>query len=895
MHDWIGYVRGKLPPLNAGPQRESAIIAELALQMEQTYNDAISAGEPEAVALRRARAQFADWQGLAGDINSVERRALSANRATLLAGFLRDLRYASRSLMRSPGFAAVAIATLAFGIGANTAIFTLVDAVAIRSVPYYQANRLVAVETRKAQQPELEPWTSTLDFADLRQHATSFATLAGVSPIWNVVMTGRGETERVESLYVSADFFPTLGVGAQVGRTFTAEEDIRARPAAVVVLSHALWSRRFGADAAILGQAITFDSQSYRVIGVLPGDFRYAGEPVAGTASEIDAWFPLAANPIVNSARSLRFLKVVGRLKPGISIAQCADEVRRIGNNVSSENPATNRGFVMDAKGFSAQVTGRFRLAMLLLLGTVGFVLLMACANVANLLMARASARQREISIRAALGASRLRLFQQMLAEGAVLAVAGGVSGIGLAYFALRFLVAVAPTSLVHPGSVALDGRALAFTTFAVVIATLLASLPTGWRVARDQIECGLRSSGRSFTGGGNRLRSALVVVQIAAALVLMVGAGLLIRSFQRVLAVDPGFRPANLLTVSTQLPSGTQSPAQRTALLRTIRESLQAMPGVESVAAISRLPLLGSNLSTWLFPEGKFLPGEPGHDVEYRAATINYFTTMGIPLKAGKLFDDRDIATPDANILVNETAARKFWPGENPVGKRVKLGTRPERHPWITVIGIVGDVRHSGIDAEPRPEVYRPDVLSPLGAPILVVRTVSDPGLLAPSITARIRSVAAGMPTYNVFSMQALVDRSTAQRRFVMLLLTGFAAAALILAGVGVYGTVSQSVVQRTQEIGLRMALGASPGSALRLVLGQGVRLTAAGLMAGSVGAFGLARGMRSMLFAIGPMDAVAYLEAALLLAVFAGLACYFPARRATRVDPLVALRSNS
>ncbi len=375
-------------------------------------------------------------------------------------------------------------------------------------------------------------------------------------------------------------------------------------------------------------------------------------------------------------------------------------------------------------------------------------------------------------------------------------------------------------------------------------------------------------------------MRSALVVVQIAAALVLMVGAGLLIRSFQRVLEVDPGFRPANLLTVSTQLPPGTQSPAQRTALLATIRESLLALPGVQSVAAVSRLPLLGSNLSTWLFPEGKFLPGEPGFDVEYRAATINYFTTMGIPLKAGKLFDDRDLANPDVNILLNETAARKFWPGENPVGKRIKLGTRTERNPWITVIGIVGDVRHSGIDAEPRPEVYRPDVLSPLGSPILVVRTLSDPELLSASITAKIRAVAAGMPTYNVFSM---------------LLLTGFAAGALILAGVGVYGMVSQLVVQRTQEIGLRMALGASSRSALLLVLGQGGRLMAAGLVAGSVGAFGLAQWMRNMLFEIGPMDAVAYLEAALLLAMFAGLACYFPARRATRVDPLVALRSNS
>jgi len=357
---------------------------------------------------------------------------------------------------------------------------------------------------------------------------------------------------------------------------------------------------------------------------------------------------------------------------------------------------------------------------------------------------------------------------------------------------------------------------------------------------------------------------------------------------------VDPGFRPQNVLTISTQVPPSARTPAERTTIYRAIRDRVAAVPGVEDVAAVSRLPLMGSNLGVWMFLEGKYTPGEPGHDVEYRVATPNYFGTMGIPLRAGRLFSDRDDANPGEVLLVNETAARKFWPGESAVGKRVKLGAPPERFPWVTVVGVVGDVRHVGLDTEPRPEVYRPYAYNPLGAPILVVRTAADPAPLAGLLSAKVRSVNAGVPAYNVYPMEALVERSTAERRFVMLLLTGFAIAALLLAGVGIYGTVAQSVAHRTQEIGLRMALGASPGAAMWLVFAQGVRLTAVGIAAGSMVAWGLTRLMRGLLFAVRPLDPAAFLGAAIALAGFAALACYVPARRATRVDPLVALRQD-
>ncbi|HEV3200474.1 MAG TPA: ABC transporter permease [Bryobacteraceae bacterium] len=897
MHDWRGYVRKHLPPLAVGPQRENAIVAELALQLEQAYGDALAGGSSEPEASRLAQCQFGDWDALAREINRSELPAVpgvARPAGGVFAGAARDARFAARFLVRNPAFAAIAVATLAFGIGGNTAVFTMVDAVALRSLPYRQADRLMAIETRKAQQPELEPWTSALDFFDIRAQTTTFSAVAAISPIWSVVMTGRGEAERLESLYVSANLFPMLGVNAELGRTFLPKEDNHTQASNVVVLSHSLWQRRFGADRNVLGTSVNLDSGTYTVIGVLPSNFRYAGEPVAGTASEIDAWLPLSANPIVGSPRLLRFLKVAGRMKPGVSLQQSQDEIRRIGVRLAEQYPASNRGFAYDVQPLSAQVTGRFRVAMLLLLGTVGFVLLMACANVANLLLARASARQREISIRAALGASRFRLLRQLLTEGVVLAVAGGAAGLVVAYIGLRFLIRTAPATLLRPGEVVLDGRALLFTSAAVLACALLAGLPPAWRIVRADIESTLRGSGRGMMAGNHRLRSALVVVQVSVALVLMVGAGLLIRSFQRLLDVDPGFRPDNLITISTQMPQSAQTPAQRTALFRTMQEELTKIPGVQSVGVVSRLPLLGSNLGAWLFVEGKYLPGEPGYDVEYRVASPNYFAAMGIPLRAGRLFDEHDDANPAAGIVINQTAAHKFWPSEDPIGKRVKLGTPPERFPWITVLGVVGDVRHVGLDTDPRPEVYRPYAVNPLGTPILVIRTAADSRPLIGLMSAKVRSVSAGVPAYNVYAMQALVDRSTAQRRFVMLLLTGFAVAALLLAGVGVYGTVSQSVVQRTQEIGLRMALGASPAAASWLVFQQGILLTGAGIAAGSLAAVGLTRLMRKMLFEVRPLDPVSFLAAAIALGAFAALACYLPARRATRVDPLVALRQD-
>ena len=896
MPDFREYVRGHLPPLSVSPERENEIVAELALQIEQAYSEALAAGASEPEALRRSTAPFSDWPALAHNINAAERQPppLEPARGGLLAGGLRDLRRAARFLLRNPAFAAIGIFTLAFGIGGNTAVFTMVDAVALRGLPYPHADQLMAIETHKVQQPEIEPWTSALDFFDLRDGARSFSSLAAISPVWSVVLTGRGEAEQLNALYVSADFFPMLGVKPALGRTFLPAEDNRAQPSGVVMLSHAFWQRRMGGASDVLGQSIALDGGSATVVGVLPADFRYAGEPLAGTAEDIDVWMPLASNQLAGSVRNVRFLKVIGRLRPGVSREQARQEIRSLGSALAERYPDTDRGFAGDIQPLRDQVTGRFRVAMLLLLGTVGFVLLMVCASVANLLLARASARGREMAVRAALGASRFRLLRQLLTEGLLLASIGGALGLVVAQLGLRFLIASGPENLVRAHEIRLDARALLFTTAAVFLCALVAGLPPAWRMARSSIETALREGGRSLTGGHHRLRSALVAAQVAVALTLMIGAGLLVRSLQRVLDVDPGFQARNLLTISTQVPLNSQTPEQRAAVYKLIRERLLAVPGVQQVGAVSRLPLAGRNLGTQVYAEGKFTPGEPGLDVEYRVATDSYFPTMGIPLHAGRWFDEHDDANPRSVILINETLARKLWPGESAVGKRIKLGTGPAT-PWITVVGVVGDLRHSGIDQQPLPELYRPYAVNPLFNPILVVRTGGDPAPLARALGAAVRSVDPTVPVYNVYLMQTLLDRSAQQRRFVMWLLTGFAMTALLLAGVGVYGTVAHAVVQRTQEIGLRVALGASPAAALLLVFRQGMGLTVAGIAAGWLAAAGLTHFMRKMLFEVGPLDPAAFALAAVTLAGCAALACYFPARRATRVDPLVALRHDS
>ena len=655
------------------------------------------------------------------------------------------------------------------------------------------------------------------------------------------------------------------------------------------MLSHEFWERRLGARRDILGSALTLDGSPYTVIGVLPRDFRYLGEPLTGTASEIAAWMPLAENQLIGTPRGVRFLKLIGRLKPGAPAESATAEIRGIGQTLTREYPASNNAVSMGAVPLAERIAGAHRLTALLLLGAVGFVLLMACANVASLLLARAAARRKDVAVRAALGASRYRLMRQLLVEGLVLAAAGGAAGLLVAYWGVRLLAAAAPLGLL-PETLHLNWRALLFTAAAVVICTAAAGFPPAWNVLNGNLQQALRQAGRSLTRGSHRLRASLVVLQVAAALALLAGAGLLIRSFTRLLDVNPGFDAHNLISISTQTPPSFAKPEQRTALYQRIRGELLSIPGVDTVDAVSRLPLSGTTLGSAVLVEGHAPDNGEGPNVEFRRSTPGYFGTMRIPLRAGRVFDDHDGAAQVA--VISETMQRKLWHGESAIGRRMKLGPDPAHLPWVTVIGVVGDVRHYALDTEAPATVYMPYALSPFYAPILVIRTrVEAEGMLS-TLAAKIRSVDAALPAYNIYSMETLIDRSTAQRRFVMSLLTGFAVAALLLAAVGVFGAVSQSVAQRTQEIGLRMALGSSPGEAMAMVFRDGMRLALVGALIGIAAAAGLTQLLRNLLFEVQPLDPASFVGAVVTLLGFAALACYIPARRATRVDPLVALR---
>jgi predicted permease len=875
--DWRKFVEERLPTAGADVQ------AELTQHLEQAYAEALDGGQSEKEATAWAESRFADWRSLSREI------AESKRRSGALTGGMQDVRQALRFFRVNPGFAAIAIATLAFGIGGNTAIFTMADALALRGLPYPESDRLMAIETSWPRQSEIEPWTSALDFFDLRARAHSFSAMAALSPVWSDILTGVGPAERLETLYVSSSFFPMLGARAELGRTFTGQEDPGVRGKPVAVLSHAFWERRFGARRDVLGSAITLNGAPFTVIGVLPRDFRYLGAPLSGTTSEIAVWMPLADNQLIGTPRGVRFLKAIGRLKPGAPALAAAAEVRGIGQTLQHEYPASNNDVSMDALPLTTRISGAHRLTALLLLGAVGFVLLMACANVASLLLARAAARRRDVAVRAALGASRYRILRQLLAEGLVLAATGGAAGWLLAWWGVRALTAAAPPGLL-PEALHLDWRALAFTAAAVLICTLAAALPPAWNALNGDLHHTLRQAGRGLTRVSHRLRAALVTLEVAAALALLAGAGLLIHSFTRLLDVNPGFDPHNLTSITTQTPPTLSKAEQRAALYQRMRDELLAVPGVESVNAVSRLPLSGSTLGSSVVVEGRTPHQGEGPSVEFRRSTPGYFATMRIPLRSGRLFDDHDGAGQVA--VISESMQRRLWPGENAVGRRIKLGPNPAQLPWITVIGVVGDVRHYALDAEAPATVYVPYAGSPLFSPILVIRTRAEAGEMLSTLAAKIRALDAALPVYDIYSMETLIDRSTAQRRFVMSLLTGFAMAGLLLAAVGVFGAVSQAVAQRTQEIGLRMALGSSPGEAVAMVFRDGMRLALQGAAIGIAAAMGLTQLLRNLLFEIQPLDPVSFAGAVIILLIFAALACYLPARRATRVDPLIALR---
>ena len=822
---------------------------------------------------------------------------------------LQDIRFGVRMLRRSPGFAAAAILTLALGIGANTAIFSVVNAVLLRPLAYRDSPSLVNIWGKFEKDGIPQNWISEPEYWDLLDHNESFAQVAAYA------LGGRANLTRADAPPVqvseastTADVLPMLGIVPVVGRSFSSEED-QPGHSHYVLLSYALWESQFGGDPNIGGKPIQLDGEAYSIVGVLPKQFSLGGKQ--------DLWVPLGLDRAKPQGRGSHYLHVVGRLKPGVNPVQASAALVTLAGDLRRGYPndygPESKNFDMFMVPVKEQLIGRIRPALLVLLGAVVFVLLIACANVANLMLARASAREKELAIRAAMGAGRTRLVRQLLTESLLLGLAGGLLGLVLAYWGVNTLRALVPPNTPRMDEVQLDSAVLAFTFGVSLLTGLFFGLVPSWHLARNDLREALSEAGRgtSVSGKTLHLRSWLVVSELALAVLLLVGAGLLIRSFNRLLDVSPGFQTQHLLTMELSLPEKTYldgAPVQK--FFTELLASVKTVPGVESAGAVSQLPLSDSYTSGSVFFEDTSIPDIPrlailGNlpymEIDQRAATSEYFQAMQIPLVRGRLLNEADDASALLVAVVDTNFARRFWPHGDAIGRRVGIDTIPNSNPqmprWRTIVGVVGHVKHYALDVEGREQIYFPhrQPLYGVFAPrdmTLAVRTSQDPGSVTNAIRERIFAIDKGLPPYNIATMDQLVSTSVAQPRLNLSLLVAFAVLALLLAAVGVYGVMAYAVTQRTHEFGIRTALGASPTDVLKQVFLEGGRLAAIGLGLGLIAALLLTRLMASLLFGVSPSDPMTLGLVAVILALVALAACYIPARRAARVDPVIALR---
>jgi putative ABC transport system permease protein len=793
-------------------------------------------------------------------------------------------------LLKSPGFTAAAIIALALGIGANTAIFSVVNSVLLRPLGYREPERLVTI-SHLYPKLDLVASVSAPGYIDYRDQASVFEQTAASTNFSYNVTGGGGDPERVQGRRVTANFFPLLGVAPTLGRTFLAEEDAPDK-ARVAVLSHGLWQRRFGGDPLIINRTITLNNESYMVLGVMPAEFKFGRD---------ELWAPIAFTPeqLSNDRRGSEYLGVMARLKPGVTIEQAQTELDLIARRIVEANPGTypaDSRWGVQLKSLNEEVVGDVRPALLVLMGAVGFLLLIACSNVANLMLARAAARSREIAIRTALGASRLRLVRQLLTESLLLAFIGATAGLLLALWGIDLLVALEPANIPRAREISIDARVLLFTFGLSLVTGVLFGILPAVQASRPELSGALKEGARgSSLGAGLRsARSLLVVAEIAVALVLLVGAGLMVRSFSRLLTVSPGFRTDNVLTLQVALPTTKyKEPQQRRAFYQELLGQIKAMPGVEAAGAVSNLPLGGAGTSFTFQIEGRPTPeGVLSPHTDGRVATTDYLQTMSIPLQRGRYFSERDNADGQQVAIIDETLARLYFPGEDPVGKRVSFEGPPENRIWREIVGVVGAIRHKGLDAEFKGQLYYPHAQSPAGGMYIVLRTSNDPTSLFSAVRGAVRAVDKDQPVYNVRTMTEVLNNSVAQKRFSMFLLSIFAGVALVLTAVGIYGVMAYTVSARTNEMGIRIALGAKSRDILRLIVGQGMILALAGVAAGLVAALCVTRVMSSLLYGVSTTDPLTFAAIALLLTGVALLACYVPARRATKVDPIIALR---
>ena len=802
--------------------------------------------------------------------------------------FIQDIRFGIRMLAKEPMFSIIAVITLALGIGANTAIFSVVNGVLLRPLPFKEPDRLMMIrETKLPQFPEFS--VAPGNFLDWKKQNTVFERLVAYKGS-SLNLIGTGDPERLRALNVTEGFFAMLGAQPQLGRDFLAEED-QVGHNNVVILSYGLWQRRFSGDPKILNQTITLNRQAYTVIGVMPATFHFgSGE------NELDLWTPMAFTEEQAQNHGGHGLAAIGQLKPGVTVDQARAEMSAIAGRLAAQYPV-DIGWdvkIMPLLEFSVR---SIKPALLVLLVAVVFVLLIACANVANLLLARAAGRQKEIATRTSLGASRWRIVRQLLTESLLLSLLGGALGLALAKWGMDLLLTLAPPDLPRLNNVSLDGRALAFTATITLLTGVIFGLVPALQSSKPNLNETMKDAGRGSTEGGRRqrIRSTLVVLEVATALVLLVGAGLMIKSFWQLQKVDPGFNPDNALTVQVSLPK-TKYPeeSQQVAFFQQLIERVATLPGVQSAGAGHVVPLSGNDFVLAFEIDGR-PPLQPGvtQSTNYYSVSADYFKAMGIPLRRGRVFTERDIKDSPRVAVINETMAKKIFPDEDPIGKRITFDNRQKGNPeWYEIVGIVGDVKQYGLDQVTTMQTYEPYIQQTFPYMTLVVRTTGDPTNLNAAIRSEVLKLDKEQPTTNFKTLNEFFSISIAQQRFSVVLLGVFAVVALLLSAVGIYGVLSYAVTQRTHEIGIRVALGARRRDVLRLVVGRGLLLTVIGVAGGLGAAFALTRLMASLLFGVTATDAVTFASVASLLLAVALLACYIPARRATKVDPLVALR---
>jgi putative ABC transport system permease protein len=808
-----------------------------------------------------------------------------------------DIRYGLRMLAKAPGFTLVAVLTLALGIGANTAIFSVVSAVLLRSLPFSLPNELVRVVSVRARDNAPDN-ASYPDFKDWRAQSHSFSQMAAYRTE-SFTLTGQGDPAHIEGAVVSAELFPLLRVQPLLGRTFLPEEDTPgAGPTGLaVILSHGLWRQHFGADPAIVGRTIDLDNRSFTVVGVMPAGFQF---PIQ--SGPIDFWTTIAVDLVemqgekpMASQRGAHYLDVIGRLKPEFSPSQAQAELATIVSNLNKQYTDNAPRTIWVVPELRQLVSG-VRPALLILLGAVGCVLLIACANVGNLLLSRGVARQREMTVRGALGASRWRMIRQLLTESIMLGLAGGALGVTLALWGIPPLVRLVPEDVPRIAEIRLNAPVLLFTLALSLLTGILFGLAPALRLSRARFLESLKEGGRGALEGqhGSRLRSVLVVCDVAVAAILLVGAGLLIKSFLRLERVDPGYDPHRVLTFKVDLPDSTYTKERQAAFYQQALARLNQLPGVHSASAVLPLPLDGDEVDTLLELEGQPLDRSNPLRTNYTWVEPGYFGTVGIRLREGRDFNDRDNLATSPVVIVNETIARRYFPGQDPIGKRIRphIGNGYPTPPMREIVGVVGDVKQTDLTTETGPQVYVPRSQSPFVGMIFVVRTEVAPLSILGAARKQISEIDKDLPIYDVKTLDQYFAQSVGQPHFFTTLLGIFAVLALLLAAVGLYGVISHSAAQRTHEIGLRMALGANKRDVLTLVVGQGFKLTLIGVAIGVAGALALTRLLSTLLYDVQPTDPATFVLVSLLLVFVALLACYIPARRATRVDPMVALR---